>query len=342
MWHCGNKTIEDWEQCDNWTGANGTDWICTYECMDVKWCWNGEEEDDEDCISCPEDVKDECVDHGDTCNNGEIDSNENCLTCPNDTKKCSGSCWNRIIEPWEECDNWDDNWTDKLCSPDCKNVDPDHYCWNREIETSLGEVCDLWDNNWKLINNDFKKSCTIDCKRFDHKNQDCWNGEYDEWEDCESCPTDMPEVCNKARCWDGIVTEPYEECDPNANNPDDITCKECKIEKPECLNWECNTICNKSIDRDCDWCFDSTDPCPDIAWDPNWEYACCPVIPPNILCLNWDCPFINPICNQCPCQYADYNNTLQKDDQVRARLWDKSFMVHYNYSQMVNISNYIN
>ncbi len=346
MWHCGNKIIEDWEQCDNWTGANGTDWICTYECKDVKWCWNGVEEDDENCVSCPEDVKDECVDHWDTCNNGKIDSNENCLTCPNDTKKCSGSCWNRIIEPWEECDNWDDNWTDNwtgiLCSADCKNVDPDHYCWNREIETSLGEVCDLWDDNWKLINNDFQNSCTIDCKRFDPKNPNCWNGEIDEWENCENCAKDMPEVCNKARCWDGIVTEPYEECDPNANNPENIICKDCKIEKPECLNWECNTICNKSIDRDCDWCFDSTDPCPDIAWDPNWEYACCPVIPPNILCLNWDCPFINPICNQCPCQYADYNNTLQKDDQVRARLWDKSFMVHYNYSQMVNISNYIN
>ena len=344
--YCGDKIIGEWEQCDNWE-KNGKDKICTTRCMDVKSCWNWIEDEKEDCISCSEDLWEKCIDFWDECPNDKIEINENCLNCEKDTKKCQWSCWNKIVEPGEQCDNWEKNGSDGKCSEDCINVDPDHYCWNKEVETDLNEVCDLWEDNGKILEWDtnLAKSCTIDCKRFDPNNPTCWNGEYDEWEDCETCAKDFPEKCNKAKCWDWIVTKPYEECDPKANNWEWIICKECKIEKPECLNWECDTICNKSIDKDCDWCYDDTDPCPDLAWDPNGEYKCCPILPPgppDTLCPNWDCPLVNPICNQCPCQYADYSNTLQKDDQVRARLRDKWYMVHYNYSNLVNISNYIN
>jgi hypothetical protein len=197
----------------------------------------------------------------------------------------------------------------------------------------------MWDDNGI-----FEKWCTTKCKAFDPNNPKCWNGEKDEWEDCESCPDDLEWQC-EAKCWDWIVSEPYEQCDPKSKDWN-VECTEtCQKKEVDCLNWDCNTICNKSIDKDCDGCLDDKDPCPELAWDPNWTYECCPELPPGppeTLCPDWDCPLINPICNQCPCQFADYSNTLQKDDQVRARLRDKWFMVHYNYSQLVNIANFIN
>ena len=338
--HCGNNEIEQWEQCDN-GDKNGIDNICSTHCTDVNSCWNWEEDDDEDCISCSTDLGDKCVDHGEDCPNWKIENNEHCMNCSNDTGKCPWSCWNRIKEPGEQCDDWDDNGTENsTCSKDCRNTDPIHYCWNREVEKDLWEICDEWADNWN-----FDKWCRIDCQKFDPNNPLCWNWIEDEWETCDDCAIDLPDKCNKAKCWDWIVTEPYEECDPKADNPEGIKCVECKIEKPECINWDCDTICNRALDKDCDWCYDDNDPCPEIAWDPEWPYKCCPVIPdnpPDKLCPGWNCPLVNPICNQCPCQYADYNNTLQKNDQVRARLRDQGFMVHYNYSPMVNISNYIN
>ena len=336
--YCGNSEIEQWEQCDNWEN-NGRDWICSNRCTNVKSCWNEVIDIGEDCLSCSIDLKDICVDYWDTCPNWKIDGWENCLNCPNDTKKCSWSCWNGKVEGSEDCDNWTGNWVDWICSADCINVDPLHYCWNNEIEADLDETCDMWEDNGKV-----EKWCTINCKAFDPDNPTCWNWTPEEWEDCENCPDDFDWAC-EGKCWDWIVTEPYEECDPKANNWD-IECTEtCEKKKVECLNWNCNTVCNKSIDKDCDGCDDDKDPCPDLAWDPNWTYKCCPELPPGppeTLCPDGDCPLINPICNQCPCQFADYSNTLQKDDQVRARLRDKWFMVHYNYSQMVNIASFIN
>ncbi len=335
LWRCWDENIDEWEQCDNGENNNWKDGKCTSTCSDVNWCWNGEIDPWEDCTTCPKDLKDICIDHWDDCPNGKVDSNENCLSCPQDAGQCSWSCWNHEVEDWEDCDNWSENWKDWICSSDCKNVDSEHYCWNNKVETDRWEKCDLWTNNWI-----FEKWCRIDCQEFDPENPDCWNGKIDPGEDCKTCPTDLKDKCI-AKCWDWIVSE-KEECDPKANNWEGIECtNECKINTPECINWNCNTVCNRAIDRDCDWCPDSTDPCPYLAWSPNGQYKCCPDLP-DTTCLNGDCPLVNPICNQCPCQYADYSNTLQKDDQVRARLRDQSFMVHYNYSPLVNISNFIN
>ena len=167
-------------------------------------------------------------------------------------------------------------------------------------------------------------------------------GDQDPWEKCDDCPDDFGHSC-EGRCWDWIVTSPYEECDPKADNWEGVECTECKIKEQDCVNWNCDTICNKSIDKDCDWIPDRIDPCPELAWDPDGEYKGCPTFPdPDEKCEDGDCALVKPICNQCPCQYADYSNSLQRDDQVRARLRDKSYMVHYNYSNFVNLSNLFN
>ncbi len=336
--YCGNDEVGEGEQCD-YGDKNGKNKICTYKCKRVDSCWNDEIDEWETCRTCSKDLKDICIDKWETCPNWKVDWNEKCTNCPKDTWKCTGSCWNGVPEWNEQCDNWTGNWVDWSCSADCMIVDPEHYCWNWVVDTPK-EKCDKWKDNWI-----FEKGCTVNCTEFDPEKPNCWNGKEDEWETCEDCDTDLWEKC-KAKCWDWIITEPYEQCDPKADNWEGVQCSEtCSITKPECLNWECDTVCNKSIDKDCDGCLDDEDPCPDLPWDPNWTYKCCPELPPGppeTLCPDGDCPLVNPICNQCPCQFADYSNTLQKDDQVRARLRDQWFMVHYNYSNLVNIANFIN
>lgn len=55
-------------------------------------------------------------------------------------------CWNKLIELWEECDDWNSRGSDG-CSAQCKIETP--VCWNRKIE--LGEECDDWnifDGDW--------------------------------------------------------------------------------------------------------------------------------------------------------------------------------------------------
>jgi len=57
-----------------------------------------------------------------------------CYTTPN-------TCWNWILEPNEECDSWDSNWTDWVsCSKSCI------LCWNGIVWS--WEDIDLWANNF--------------------------------------------------------------------------------------------------------------------------------------------------------------------------------------------------
>ena len=112
-----------------------------------------------------------------------------------------------------------------------------------------------------------------------------------------------------------------------------ISCGNGKIDPGEnCTN------CPQDVpncDRDEDGCPDITDPCPNLPGI-NW---CCPEVPTP--CEWTNCPLVKPLCNQCPCHFADYSNTLQKNDQVRAKLRDQKLNVHYNYSPFVGINNFL-
>ena len=149
----------------------------------------------------------------------------------------------------------------------------------------------------------------------DPKKPLCGNGEIDLWEDCKNCAEDLKDICiddgnKKPKCWNGEV-DPWENC------------SNCYQDVPNC-------------DEDEDWCPDPEDPCPKL---PGNNGSCCPKIPEP--CGDWECPLVTPLCNQCPCQYADYSNTLQNNDSVRARLWDQGFKVHYDYSKFAAIKNFL-
>ena len=230
-------------------------------------------------------------------------------------------CWNGVIDKGETC---------KTCPQDvgpctafcdngkieaaetCKNCEKDVKiclvsCGNGKIEE--GEICDDGDQNFH------NGKCSVDCKPMDPKKPLCGNGEIDLWEDCKNCPEDLKDICiddgnKKPKCWNGEV-DPWENC------------SNCYQDVPNC-------------DEDEDWCPDPEDPCPKL---PGNNGSCCPKIPEP--CEDWECPLVTPLCNQCPCQYADYSNTLQNNDSVRARLWDQGFKVHYDYSKFAAIKNFL-
>lgn len=100
------------------------------------------------------------------------------------------------------------------------------------------------------------------------------------------------------------------------------TCANCPQDIPVC-------------DRDNDGNPDITDQCSDIPEDKNGiqdEDGCPEITPP---CQGSNCPLVQPLCNSCPCQYADFSNTLHKNDAVSAQLWDAGLKIHYRSSAMV-------
>lgn len=66
----------------------------------------------------------------------------------------------------------------------------------------------------------------------------------------------------------------------------------------------------------------------------------CPPPPPPP-CEGDECLLITPECLQCPCQYADFGNMLNKNDDVRAKIWDQDFGVLYDLSPFVSIERYL-
>ncbi len=142
----------------------------------------------------------------------------------------------------------------------------------------------------------------------------CGNGVIDAGEDCKNCPQDVG-ICT-SYCGDGIVS-PGENC---INCPADIpSCGICGngIKDP-------NESC-KTCPQDYGTC---TPQCGNGVIDPG---ELCTNCPQDVrLCI--DIPNLW-ICNQCPCQFADYASDLTDNDQVRAILRDKKKTIQYKFSQ---------
>ena len=144
------------------------EWKCVIP-VEKQYCWDGNIDEWEDCMNCPQDVW-EC---SAICWNGKIEAWETCTNCPDDVWKCKDkTCWDGVIdlEAWEQCDNWENNWKDWLCSANCSKIDPNNpNCWDGVME------------DWEKCGN-----CPVDLEDIcEDTTQLCWNWRIDEWEDCE-------------------------------------------------------------------------------------------------------------------------------------------------------------
>ena len=161
---------------------------------------------------------------------------------------------------------------------------------------------------------------------------------------CEECE-ENPESCIDIPSWPG-PNDVIVQCEPNlsyhrsgidvstfslANKiPWDCPCRQCTW---TVINWSGAVtstwnfqVCNLS------WC-DPENP-------ENPEIPVIPVVPPDI--NGTDVPIISAECLQCPCNYADFANTLNINDRVKAILWDDSISVIYNQSFPVYIWEFLN
>lgn len=290
--------------------ANGVWDVCEWKSA----CWDGKIGPGESCLNCPQDVW-ECTS---ICGNGKAEPGETCENCPQDIPVCQKLCWNGKVDPGETC---------KTCPQDvpvCEKT-----CWNGKVDP--GETC---------------KTCPEDSKNCPKV---CWNGIIDQWETCKTCPQDVQRCFSL--CWNGqIEFSLWEECDDGPENWKNWVCSsECK-NLQLCWNgkvdqWETCSTCPQDVptcDRDGDGIPDVYDRCPDVPEDKNGieDEDWCPEIPAP--CLdNEKCPLVNPVCNSCPCQFADFSNTLHKNDSIRAKLFDQKRRVHYNYSPFTDIRQFI-
>ena len=314
---CGNGKIEPWETCKNCPQDVG-------ECS--AFCGNGKIEPWETCKTCPQDVG-ECSAF---CGNGKRESAENCTNCPTDVPICSSSCGNGKIDPGEACDDGKQNGKNKKCSLACTLTNsPSPLCWNGKID--LWETC-------LTCQADLKDICITPA------NQNlCGNGKIDQGETCKNCPQDVQRCFSL--CGNGILeTHLGEECDEGSQNGQGKCSKTCtlanlcgngKIDSGEtCISCPQDV---KTCDIDGDKVPDPIDECPNIPGPIN--NGGCPT--PPIQCQGENCALVLPNCNKCPCEYADFSNTLHQNDKVRAKLRDLPTNSHYNFSDFAPLSNFI-
>lgn len=261
-------------------------------------------------------IWDACENQAPKCWDGKINDGETCLSCPEDVGECTSICGNWKAEPGETCKN---------CPQDV--ISCDLSCWNGEIDP--GETC---------------KNCPQDIKNC---NVICWNSKIDQWETCKTCPQDVQRCFSL--CWNGVVESALgEECDDGTQNGKWNCSLKCTLTnlcwngKPDpgetCLSCPQDI---KTCDADGDKIPDPIDECPNIPEDYNGieDSDGCPEPPSQ--CLGENCTLVSPNCNKCPCQYADFSNTLHPNDKVRARLRDLPTKKHYNFSNFAPLSSFI-
>lgn len=265
-------------------------------------------------------------------NKDQADLNNNGIwdACENQAPKC----WDGKIDPGEVCDDWKQNWKNKRCSVSCTLTNsPSPLCWNGKIDP--GETC-------LSCQADLKELCIIPAD----KNL-CWNGKIDQGETCKNCPQDVQRCFSL--CWNGIVESALgEECDDGTQNGKGNCSLKCTLINL-CWNGKADPgetclSCPQDIktcDADGDKIPDPIDECPNIPEDYNGiqDSDGCPEPPSQ--CLGENCTLVSPNCNKCPCQYADFSNTLHPNDKVRARLRDLPTKKHYNFSNFAPLTSFI-
>ena len=105
----------------------------------------------------------------------------------------------------------------------------------------------------------------------------------------------------------------------------------------DCPCRQCQRTATNST-RTSTWNFQLCDPeCqPDQPWTWNeiwWD------IPINLNDI--DAPIIVSECISCPCNYADFANTLNINDKVKAILWDDALNTIYNQSVPVFLKEFL-
>ena len=344
---CWDRKIDRdaWEECDNWKN-NGKDKKCTENCKiydpSKPDCGNWKIDKWEDCESCPADLWDKCV--------KEWDKLE---------------CGNWVLDKWEECDFNDKkktNWWKYGCSTSCHVINSSIVKCNSEYDwkvlSDLSEsnhLCLLWIAKSFSFNADkWTWSCSIgnDSIWCSAKKTICWDKVGSEWENCGTCPDDVKNPCiddgeGECQC-DECPDKLWSLCD-GWRTGNDCQCDEC----PDKL-W---SLCDGWwTDNDC-----QCDECPDKLWslcdgwwwddgyeEEDWdegicwngkkdEWETCDNCPGDM----WWC-IKNDNCNSCPCEYSDYMSDLTRGDIIRAKLWDKNEMAFYNYSNVVDLENFIN
>ncbi|MDO4714174.1 MAG: hypothetical protein Q4B28_06105 [bacterium] len=215
-------------------------------------------------------------------------------------------------------------------------------CGNGILEAQLGEECDDGDSNGK------NQKCSSTCRLLEPGKPNCGNGQIDPGETCSNCPKDV-QRCASA-CGNGILeTQLGEECDDGDSNGQNQQCSSTCKNVNRCGNGQidlgesCHT-CPEDVptcDRDGDGIPDVFDQCPDIPEEINGiqDQDGCPEITPP--CTGTHCPLVAPLCNSCPCQYADFSNTLHKNDSVRAHLGDQEFKAHYSSSPFSPLKDFL-
>lgn len=220
---CGNGQVEDGEQCDAGTEANGTvaggcRVDCTFGCGDGhldprERCDRGSKANGLPDAGCSS----ECVDG--VCGDGRVDADEQCdggnatssATCD---AECRFLCGNGAVDPGEACDWADPNEPIGSCEFTCRRVQP---CGNGRADP--GELCDPSAGDG---------SCTSECTPI------CGDGQLVGFHEpggeiCDDGPDAVaalsscdPTSCRFARCGDGLLdrTEP---CDDGF---DSVTCTE--------------------------------------------------------------------------------------------------------------------
>lgn len=113
---------------------------------------------------------------------------------------------------------------------------------------------------------------------------------------------------------------------------DDDDCKDLPVCKEDESWWE-EWGNDDGSDSDGDGVLDSEDACPSVAW--SWW---CPLLPSSegsgdpVWWQQWS-QILNPPCTTCPCPTVDRTADLWRGDQVRALLYDESWVILYRHSQ---------
>ncbi len=196
---CGDGNVDSGEQC----GEPGLACPASENCIGGRClCGPGPQ-----CGNGRADKGEQCGEPGLTCGTGQVCQPNTCVcvTPPNEVFVCG----NAKLDRGEECDDGNVRDLDG-CSAVCKLEKG--FCGDGTVQQGLGEQCEP--SNYK---NTPSTVCGADCRIHSFL---CGDAKVDEGEECDEGTrnSDLPgghcrTNCSLARCGDGILDQPAEQCD---------------------------------------------------------------------------------------------------------------------------------